>query len=68
MQNLNDDFLCFEIEAAGLTTYIVIWGISDYADSYKNNAWQYYAAAVAAACTKEVFDLPRNLEGGASTG
>lgn len=50
------DILCFEMEAAGLMTdspYIVIRGISDYADSHKNDAWQLYAAAAAAACTKE---------------
>ncbi|EWG41289.1 hypothetical protein FVEG_03429 [Fusarium verticillioides 7600] len=33
---------------------IVIRGISDYADSHKNDDWQYYAAATAAACTKEL--------------
>ncbi|KAI4598780.1 hypothetical protein KJ359_002672 [Pestalotiopsis sp. 9143b] len=55
VQNVGD-ILCFEMEAAGLTTefpYIVIRGISDYADSHKNDAWQHYAAAAAAACTKE---------------
>lgn len=56
IQNIGD-ILCFEMEAAGLSTefpYIVIRGISDYADSHKNDAWQYYAAAAAAACTKEL--------------
>ncbi|KAF3798540.1 hypothetical protein GCG54_00015244 [Colletotrichum gloeosporioides] len=51
------DVLCFEMEAAGLMTEfpcIVIRGISDYADSHKNDDWQYYAAATAAACTKEL--------------
>ncbi|KAF7533402.1 hypothetical protein G7054_g7087 [Neopestalotiopsis clavispora] len=50
------DILCFEMEAAGMSTdlpYIVIRGISDYADSHKNDAWQHYAAAAAAAVTKE---------------
>ncbi|KAK5626096.1 hypothetical protein RRF57_001811 [Xylaria bambusicola] len=49
--------LCFEMEAAGLMTEypsIVIRGISDYADSHKNNTWQHYAAATAAACAKEL--------------
>ncbi|RKK63825.1 hypothetical protein BFJ69_g16885 [Fusarium oxysporum] len=49
--------LCFEMEAAGLMTEfscIVIRGISDYADSHKNDNWQHYAAATAAACTKEL--------------
>ncbi|KAH8157508.1 hypothetical protein CIB48_g10739 [Xylaria polymorpha] len=57
VRNLRDDILCFEMEAAGLTTessYLVIRGISDYADSHKNDAWQHFAAAAAAACTKEV--------------
>jgi nucleoside phosphorylase len=57
VQNLGDDVLCFEMEAAGLATespYMVIRGISDYADSHKNDAWQLYAAAAAAACTKEL--------------
>jgi hypothetical protein len=56
VQNLGD-VLCFEMEAAGLTTEfssIVIRGISDYAESHKIDAWQHYAAAAAAACTKEV--------------
>ncbi|RYP61065.1 hypothetical protein DL771_010264 [Monosporascus sp. 5C6A] len=51
------DILCFEMEAAGLATEfssIVIRGISDYADSHKNDGWQHYAAAAAAACTKEL--------------
>ncbi|KAI0518056.1 nucleoside phosphorylase domain-containing protein [Xylaria bambusicola] len=51
------DVLCFEMEAAGLMTEypsIVIRGISDYADSHKNNTWQHYAAATAAACAKEL--------------
>jgi nucleoside phosphorylase len=49
--------LCFEMEAAGLMNSfpsIVIRGICDYADSHKNKKWQHYAAAVAAACAKEV--------------
>ncbi|KAK2052001.1 purine and uridine phosphorylase [Colletotrichum caudatum] len=51
------DVLCFEMEAAGLMTEfscIVIRGISDYADSHKNDDWHRYAAATAAACTKEL--------------
>jgi nucleoside phosphorylase len=49
--------LCFEMEAAGLMNNfpcLVIRGISDYADSHKNKAWQPYAAATAAACGKEI--------------
>ncbi|KAH6604029.1 hypothetical protein Trco_007475 [Trichoderma cornu-damae] len=51
------DVLCFEMEAAGLMTEyscIVIRGISDYADSHKNDEWHFYAAATAAACAKEL--------------
>jgi hypothetical protein len=49
--------LCFEMEAAGIATEfsrIVIRGISNYADAYKNDAWHYYAAAAAAASAKEL--------------
>jgi nucleoside phosphorylase len=51
------NILCFEMEAAGLLAElpcIVIRGISDYADSHKNDNWQHYAAAAAAACAKEL--------------
>ncbi|KAH7231101.1 nucleoside phosphorylase domain-containing protein [Fusarium tricinctum] len=51
------DILCFEMEAAGIATEfscVVIRGISDYADTHKNDGWQYYAAAAAAAVTKEL--------------
>jgi ankyrin repeat protein/nucleoside phosphorylase len=46
--------LCFEMEAAGLFDFpsIVIRGVSDYSDSHKNDRWQRYAAATAAACAK----------------
>jgi nucleoside phosphorylase len=50
------DVLCFEMEAAGLiSTFpcLVIRGICDYSDTHKNKSWQRYAAAVAAAFTKE---------------
>lgn len=49
--------LCFEMEAAGLMNElpcVVIRGICDYADAHKNKDWQEYAAAVAAAYTKEL--------------
>ncbi|KAL4882682.1 nucleoside phosphorylase domain-containing protein [Aspergillus karnatakaensis] len=49
--------ICFELEASGLMDEfpcLVIRGISDYADSHKNNDWQPYAAAVAAAYAKEL--------------
>ncbi|THZ36792.1 hypothetical protein D6C88_10432 [Aureobasidium pullulans] len=49
--------LCFEMEAAGLMNNfpcLVIRGISDYSDSHKNDRWQRYAAATAAAFAKEL--------------
>ncbi|KAF3022400.1 hypothetical protein E8E14_003859 [Neopestalotiopsis sp. 37M] len=49
--------LCVEMEAAGLMEAfpcLVIRGISDYADSHKNKKWQPYAAATAAAYSKEL--------------
>ncbi|KAG9498183.1 hypothetical protein J7337_011078 [Fusarium musae] len=48
--------LCFEMEAAGLYNFpcLVIRGICDYADSHKNDVWQEYAAATAAAFAKEL--------------
>ncbi|KAJ0424773.1 hypothetical protein BJY00DRAFT_221205 [Aspergillus carlsbadensis] len=53
------DVLCFEMEAAGLVDdfpCLVIRGISDYADSHKNDMWRYYAAATAAAYAKELLN------------
>jgi nucleoside phosphorylase len=49
--------LCVEMEAAGLMDNfpcLVIRGICDYADSHKNDEWQGYSAAVAAAFAKEL--------------
>ena len=51
------DILCVEMEAAGLmNTFpcLVIRGMCDYADSHKNQRWQPYAAAVAAAYMREL--------------
>ncbi|KAI8650194.1 hypothetical protein LRP88_14717 [Fusarium phalaenopsidis] len=52
---------CVEMEAAGLVDAnfpcLVVRGISDYADSHKNNQWQGYAAAVAAAYAKELLAI-----------
>jgi nucleoside phosphorylase len=50
--------LCFEMEAAGALVdfpCIVIRGISDYCDSHKNDVWQGYAAAAAAAYARQLF-------------
>ncbi|KAB8225646.1 nucleoside phosphorylase domain-containing protein [Aspergillus novoparasiticus] len=49
--------LCFEMEAAGLMDQfpcLVIRGISDYADSHKDDRWQDYASAIAAAFAKDL--------------
>lgn len=51
--------ICLEMEAAGLMNNfpcIVICGISNYADSHKNDHWQPFAAAAAAACAKEFLE------------
>lgn len=50
--------LCFEMEAAGLDAFpsLAIRGISDYADTHKNDEWHPYAAAVAAAYAKELLN------------
>jgi nucleoside phosphorylase len=51
------DVLCFEMEAAGITTEfpcLVVRGICDYADTHKNDIWHHHAAAVAAAFIKEL--------------
>lgn len=51
-----DKCFCIEMEAAGLmNTFpcMVIRGICDYADENKNDLWQRYAAATAAAFAKE---------------
>lgn len=64
--------LCFEMEAAGMMNTLdclVIRGISDYCDGQKNDIWQNYAAATAAAYAKLFLRLvPRGQRsGGGST-
>lgn len=56
---------CIEMEAAGLMNNfpcLVIRGISDYADSSKNDLWQEYAAATAAAFAKELLSVIKPIE------
>jgi nucleoside phosphorylase len=56
----DEGVLCFEMEAAGLIDHfpcVVIRGICDYSDTHKNDMWQGYAAAVAAAYAKELLDV-----------
>lgn len=60
--------ICFEMEAAGMAMMmkhfgcIVIRGISDYSDSHKNDIWQPYAAAAAAAFAKEMLQYLETQE------
>ncbi|KAL2872494.1 purine and uridine phosphorylase [Aspergillus lucknowensis] len=52
--------ICVDMEGAGLMDSfpcLVIRGVSDYADSHKNDRWQPYAAAAAAAYAKELLAL-----------
>lgn len=52
-----EQVLCFEMEAAGLMNAfpcLVIRGICDYSDTHKNDRWQGYAAAAAAAYAREL--------------
>lgn len=52
--------LCVEMEAAGLMDSfpcLVIRGICDYADSYKHDEWQNYAAAMAATYARRLLEL-----------
>jgi nucleoside phosphorylase len=54
--------MCFEMEAAGLMdrcSCLVIRGICDYCDTHKNDRWQGYAAATAAAYAKELLGVNR---------
>lgn len=53
----SEGIIAFEMEGAGVWdkfNCLIIKGVCDYADSHKNKNWQSYAAAVAAAATKEV--------------
>ncbi|KAL2138812.1 hypothetical protein VTI28DRAFT_6195 [Corynascus sepedonium] len=50
-----EGLIAFEMEGAGVWDSfpcVMIKGACDYADSHKSKAWQRYAAATAAACTK----------------
>ncbi|KAF4768676.1 hypothetical protein HAV15_002769 [Penicillium sp. str.  len=63
--DLGEDCICFEMEAAGLMNHfpcLVIRGICDYADSHKNDRWQRYASATAAAYAKELLAYVPVLE------
>lgn len=56
LKDCGGECICLEMEAAGLMNSfpcLVLRGICDYADSHKNDDWQEYAAATAAAYAKE---------------
>ncbi|KXJ87791.1 nucleoside phosphorylase domain-containing protein [Microdochium bolleyi] len=57
--------LCFEMEAAGVLASfpcLVVRGICDYADEYKDKEWQPYAAATAAAYAKAILCAIHNAK------
>ncbi|KIL83643.1 hypothetical protein FAVG1_13126 [Fusarium avenaceum] len=57
--------ICFEMEAAGVVNTIpslVIRGICDYCDAQKNDCWQEYAAATAAAYSKLLLSVVARVE------
>lgn len=59
-RDCGDECICLEMEAAGLMNSfpcLVIRGVCDYADSHKNDRWQKYAAATAAAYTNEFLEI-----------
>ncbi|RTE68640.1 hypothetical protein BHE90_016983, partial [Fusarium euwallaceae] len=58
--------LCFEMEAAGVVNAVsclVIRGICDYCDVHKNDDWQNYAAATAAAYSKLLLGVVAGKQG-----
>ena len=61
-----EKIIAFEMEAAGLwehnSNVMVIKSPSDYSDSHKNDLWQPYSAASAAACVKAVISNWRGSE------
>lgn len=62
---IQDNVLCVEMEAAGIMNELpslVIRGICDYADSHKNDAWQEYASATAAAYAKLLLTVVRGRQ------
>ncbi|KAF2185462.1 purine and uridine phosphorylase [Zopfia rhizophila CBS 207.26] len=58
--SISKNCLCFETEAASLINdfpCLAIRGICDYSDTHKNDQWQRYAAATAAAYAKELLQV-----------
>ncbi|KAK4933389.1 hypothetical protein LTR49_000383 [Elasticomyces elasticus] len=51
--------IAFEMEGAGVWDQlptIIVKSVCDYSDSHKNKAWQDFAAATAASCTKAIIE------------
>ena len=60
-----EQVIAFEMEGAGSwdsISTVIIKSACDYADSHKNKAWQKYASATAAACTKAVLEEWRSSQ------
>jgi nucleoside phosphorylase len=60
VEEIEENCICLEMEAVGLMNNfpcLVVRGICDYADSHKNDRWQRYAAATAAAYAKELLGI-----------
>lgn len=54
-----EQVIAFEMEAAGVWDQLptlVVKGVSDYADSHKNDLWKEFASASAWACTKVIIE------------
>lgn len=67
LKQSNIEPVCFEMEAVGIMSSfpsLVIRGICDYGDERKNDRWQKYAAATAAAFAKEFLEIldPEEVE------
>ncbi|KAI8632211.1 kinesin light chain [Xylariaceae sp. FL1651] len=66
VRDLCEGALCIEMEAAGVDASrpcLVIRGISDYADSHKDNTWRSYAAGNAVVFARELLcKIPPSIE------
>ncbi|OKL56829.1 hypothetical protein UA08_07724 [Talaromyces atroroseus] len=56
----DENIIAFEMEGAGMwddRPCVIIKGVSDYANSHKNDIWHAYAAATAASCTRAFLEM-----------
>lgn len=54
-----ENVIAFEMEGAGVCgnmLFIVVKGVCDYANSYKDKKWQKYIAGAATACMKSLLE------------